>query len=516
MKRACSCLLLAALLLSLCGCAGDKQAYVPTGDALVMPGSETTPAEATSPEAEQPVALAYYPDRPLNPYQCADYTNRVPLSLVYQGLFAVSRNYEAFPILCDRYAVSEDLYTYIFYLADARFSDGSAVTAQDVVASYDAAQESSMYGGRFFNINEVSATDDGGVRFDLDTPYENLPLLLDIPIVKASEVASALPLGTGPYAFDSSTGSLRLRRVSGWWCKSDDLVAKVSAISLIQAESTTQLRDQFQFGDLSLVCTDPGTDAYADYLCDTELWECEGGLMLYLVCNQESESMGDDRLRTTLTYAIDRDAIIAEFYRGFARSATLPASPQSPYYNSALAANYTYDPERFNKAVTNAGLVGTKVTLLVSGGDSLRLRVAKEIAEMIGESGLEVEIKSVSNSDDFYYLLAIGEYDLYLAQTKLSVTMDLSQFFFEYASLCYGYIDDAGTYAQCEESLANQGNFYNLHKKIMDDGSICPLLFRSYAVYAKRGVFTGLNPARDNVFFYTRGLRLQDIQVPME
>ena len=149
-------------------------------------------------------------------------------------------------------------------------------------------------------------------------------------------MASALPLGTGPYAFDSSTGSLRLRRVSGWWCKSDDLVAKVSAISLIQAESTTQLRDQFQFGDLSLVCTDPGTDAYADYLCDTELWECEGGLMLYLVCNQESESMGDDRLRTTLTYAIDRDAIIAEFYRGFARSATLPASPQSPYYNLSL------------------------------------------------------------------------------------------------------------------------------------------------------------------------------------
>lgn len=48
----------------------------------------------------------------------------------------------------------------------------------------------------------------------------------------------------------------------------------------------------------------------------------------------------------------------------------------------------------------------------------------------------------------------------------------------------------------------------------MDEGLICPILFHSYAVYATRGTVTDLAPGRDNVFFYTIGKSLMDIQVP--
>ena len=85
-----------------------------------------------------------------------------------------------------------------FYLEEnARFSDGTKVTADDVIASYEAARKSDYYKGRFsYYISEIKAASDGnGVTFMLNAPFENLALLLDVPIVKASEVEAEHPLG---------------------------------------------------------------------------------------------------------------------------------------------------------------------------------------------------------------------------------------------------------------------------------------------------------------------------------
>ena len=61
----------------------------------------------------------------------------------------------------------------------------------------------------------------------------------------------------------------------------------------------------------------------------------------------------------------------------------------------------------------------------------------------------------------------------------------------------------------CNEALGNHGNFYTLHQNVMDDGRLCPILFRSYAIYATRGLLTGLTPARDNVFYYSLGKTME-------
>ena len=46
----------------------------------------------------------------------------------------------------------------------------------------------------------------------------------------------------------------------------------------------------------------------------------------------------------------------------------------------------------------------------------------------------------------------------------------------------------------------------------MGQGLLCPVLFRSYAIYAERGLIAQLNPARDNIFYYSLGKNLSDIQ----
>ena len=44
----------------------------------------------------------------------------------------------------------------------------------------------------------------------------------------------------------------------------------------------------------------------------------------------------------------------------------------------------------------------------------------------------------------------------------------------------------------------------------MEDAQLCPILMRSYAICATRGLVTDLTPARDNLFFHTVGRTMSD------
>ena len=117
-----------ALLCLLTGCA-EENAYIPTGGGF-QDGSSPTSQNVTQATGE--VRLAYDKDGSLYPYTASDRNNRALLSLIYQGLFAINADYEPTPILCRSYKVSSDMRTWTFYLEDATFSDGQALTAADV------------------------------------------------------------------------------------------------------------------------------------------------------------------------------------------------------------------------------------------------------------------------------------------------------------------------------------------------------------------------------------------------
>lgn len=498
-------ILLALSLLS--GCAAKSGGHTPTGNALVMEDDSTIAAQPTEQTTADTVTMTYHPDLTMNPLACTDAANRALFSLLYQGLFSVDRTYRVEPLLCDRYTVSPDNTVYTFYVTQATFSDGSAVTAADVAATLQAARESDYYGGRFSHVSDISQNGDG-VTVTLDTPYENLPLLLDVPILKAGQADSTRPIGTGPYTLEESgTGGL-LRRRSGWWCKAA-LPLDVPTVTLQTAGAASEVRDQFEFGGVDLVCATPASDSYASFRCDYELWDCENGMFLYLATNQESEVFSDATVRSALPFAIDRETLAGSYYHGFAQAASLPASPQSPYYSDALAAKYTYDSAKFARAVTAAGKKGASVVLLVNKDDGLRVRVARDIRQMLQNGGLTVELKALSTTQ-YKEALLYRTYDLYLGQTKLSPNMDLSPFFENWGNLNYGGMDDAALYSACLESLANSGNYYTLHQAVMDDGRLCPILFCNYAVYATRGLLNQLSPARDNLFYYSTGRSLAE------
>ncbi len=560
MKRLFAGLLALMLLLTGCGRKIDNSAYVPTGDAILMEGQEP---EDILPEEEdtQELRLAYYPDRMLNPVLGSDYTNRVLMSLMYQGLFAVDSKKNPTPMLCSGYQVSSNRRSWTFYIdANATFSDGSKVTAQDVVATYTKAKESDYYGNRFVkhllevsvtadggvlfqmdtaygnlaqdvvatytkakesdyygnrfvkHLLEVSVTADGGVLFQMDTAYGNLPLILDVPIVKASEVDSELPLGSGPYIFTQGTGGAKLQRNLNWWCGDLKIPATDEIIDLVEVASPAEVRDAFQFGEntVSVVCTNPMSDSFAEYRCDYELWEIESGYMMYLGCNigysdffedgtlrtaltyaidretlaQEnykglvdavtlpcspevsfySKSLANKfgTLRTALTYAIDRETLAQENYKGLVDAVTLPCSPEVSFYSKSLANKFTYDPLRFVSFLNGYNIPRKdgktrEMTLLVNSQDSARTRIARSIAASLTELGLPTKTQE-SGGVTYKNTIVNANYDVYLGMTRLSPNMDLTEFFRDWGEMSWGQLNVASLYDMCNMALQNEGN----------------------------------------------------------
>lgn len=516
MKRLFAIFLILGLLASMAACATDsEEEYVPTGDALVMEGQDPESINPQDAIPRQELTMVYYPDRSLNPLLCNDFTNRALFSLIYQGLFNVDADYNVAPILCETYRVSPDNKVWTFYLdKQARFSDGTPLDVNDVVATYQAAMASGYYSSRFFHVKELSVSEDGGVTFQLSTAFENLPILLDVPIVKAEEVAADRPLGSGPYILEDSLTGAQLRRSSNWWCNVE-LVVTADAIPLVVAESPTQIRDAFEFYDVGLVCANPYSDNYADFRGDFELWESDNGIFLFLGCNVAfSEIISERSLRTALTYAIDRETIAEVYCNGFAAPTTIACSPNSPYYSEALAARYEYDPVRFVDALASYGRIDKEIRLLVNSDDSLRVRIARYIASSLTELGLPTVTveKSTRQYQDAIYL---GSFDLYLGQTKLSANMDLTPFFSSSGAISRNGIANKDTYNLCRAALENRGNYYNLHQTVAEEARIIPILFAGYAIYATRGLVSDMVVGRDCLLFYDLGRTMEDAMLPV-
>ena len=153
-----------------------------------------------------------------------------------------------------------------------------------------------------------------------------------------------------------------------------------------------------------------------------------------------------------------------------------------------------------------------KMVLLVNSDDSARLRAARYIAACLTEYGLPTGTLECSGQN-YEAVLRANNWDIYLGQTRLPPNMDLSEFFRNWGNLSAGGMVNDTLLELCKDALENSGTTSDLLKKVAEDGRVIPVLFGYHAVYAERGLFKNLAPARDNAFFYSMGKTMIGIQI---
>lgn len=519
---------LTALILALCvlcGCSnlsGEAIVEFITGNKPVVEDPEETPGQEEEPKKEMAaetvlqdietldvLRLAYQESYGLNPFTTVSLCNRAILPLLYEPLYRVTGNFEVVPVLADTAEISnKGLTTTITLRTDVRFHNGKPLTAHDVVASYEAAKASAYYGNRFFYIEEFTMVDYRTVAVTTEVPYGEIGILLDFPIVQRDTMDQDVPIGTGPFVYDASYA---LEKNPRWW--QDEWIIPCNSAALTPCDTAAEVRDQFEYGNVNLVWTDPNSAAYASFHNDSESWYSPTTVMQYIGFNSNNKAFTNSAVRACITYAIDRETIVTEDMGGSALAASLPASPLSPCYDSTLASKYDYDLDDYQAILDDAEImdytgdgildvyykgysVPLEFTMLVSSGSTQRRETANRIAEELNKLGFSISVELVDPTT-FAELLLYDEFDMYYGEMRMSPNFDLGSFFRYGGSVAYGEMESNTTLSLCYSMLENAGNAYDLHKRVMDQGYLCPILFKTYTVYTTRGAVQDLTPAID-------------------
>lgn len=471
------------------------------------------PVETTAPPEEQveadavPFSLPYYENASLHPITGKSQTNLTLAPLVYEGLFEVDNSFQANAVLAKSWEEDETGLVWTIRIKETVFSDGSPLTGADVAASLELARTSELYAARLSDVQSVTA-EGNTVTITLSHPRGDLPILLDIPIVR--ERGEGLPpLGTGRYAYQMSDEGLRL--------KGTDRLTEGAPeeIPLTLVQGADDLIYAFDTKDISLVTADlTGTDALG-FSGGYEVWDHPTTTMLYLGFRTDSGACQNVSLRQAISCALDRETIVNALYARHARAAVLPVSPVSEYYDQTVADSVEYTKQHAEELLAEAeyrlqdgklyqGYRAVSLRLIVSADNSFRVSAAEYIAQELGKLGLTVTVEKLP-WQDYVDRLTRGEFDLYLAETMLTADFDLSAILGSAGPINYSRWGSVEGDALLEvfrsaSGMARKSAATELYRYLQEQSPIAPICFKEQTVLTQWGQVTGLTPTRANAF----------------
>ncbi|GAA4605926.1 peptide/nickel transport system substrate-binding protein [Actinoplanes octamycinicus] len=246
----------------------------------------------------------------------------------------------------------------------AKFSDGTPVTAEDVVWSFqrvlDPANKALMAGFVTF-LDKVTATDAKTVVFTLKTPFSLFPqriaVIKIVPKAKTGDPAAAkafdtTPIGSGPFTLVSAnaTAGVVLGANANYGGSRKALVEKITLRTT--PDNTARLND-LQGGSSQAIEAVPYLDVSA-VSGGKKVDEKQAFNHLFLMFNCAAEPFDDKRVRQALHYAIDTDKLIRTAVQGHATAATSYLDEGNAGYQKA-ATVYHYDPDKAKALLAAAG-----------------------------------------------------------------------------------------------------------------------------------------------------------------
>jgi len=294
---------------------------------------------------------------------------------VYESLFRLAETGEAVPMLASGFARSEDGLSYVIEVRpDATFSDGSALTADDVVA---ALQPLSAQATRI-------AAVDGAVEIDLTHPNVSLPRTLAGIWIRRGD------LGTGPYTIGtfSSGQSLTLERRADPWQES----ARNARIDFRGYAQASDLVAALRAGEIDIA---PAMAPPAEEPSDEGIVVSEAAstTRVLLAFNDRVPPFDDPRVRRALSSAIDDEAVRSALWGEEGVPIASMALPTEPWHED-LSELDPFDPEAVGGLLAEAGLAGSVAAPIVVVDGPLA-NAADLIAEQLNTAGISASVERI-------------------------------------------------------------------------------------------------------------------------
>ncbi|MFD5654021.1 ABC transporter substrate-binding protein [Streptomyces sp. NPDC127039] len=396
----------------------------------------------------------------------------------------------------------------------ATFHDGSAVTADDVVFSFERVLDevnASLMAQFVPFIDRVTAVDESTVEFKLKYPFALFPSRISVVRIVPKKIAGAdaksfdgRPVGTGPYKFvsairenkivmdryDKYNGPHPAKARKLVWRLMSDPSARVGALK----SGRVQAIEDVPYIDVKGITGKDKVESVQSF-----------GL-LFLMFNCKDKRFEDKRVRQALHYALDTEKIIETALLGNAAPATGYVPATHPDYHEA-ATVYAHDPAKAKGLLAEAGADELSFTLRLTDTGWV-----KDVAPLIKESwaavGVDAEL-DIQQSSAHYAEVDQGNFEVLAAPGDPSVfgnDLDLLMRWFYYGfwpENRYGWkgsdaykqtkslLDKAAAEADEAKRKALWGQVTDL---VADEAALYPILHRKLPTAWREGALTGFKP----------------------
>lgn len=438
LKKLTVLLLVLVLALNICGC-----------NKTSVDNSEVSSTTSDQTKGKDYITLLYSAADTFNPYTAKTDINRQLCQLLYEPLLTLDNELNTVYKIAKSVKVSGKSCTVT--LNNIRFSDGSMLTAQDVVYSCNLAKKSGgVYATSLYEVKSVKEENSNEVIFNLTKVDPYFANNLTFPIIKKgsekitdSDSVLQPPVGSGKYKVSDDKLSLVINE--NYYSKHGN----IKNIKLINAPDMESVSHYIEVG---------AADMYYSSISDGNILRMSGkklditlNSMLYIGINQNYSLLAQNELRQALSSGIDREKIC-----------------QNAYYNNAVSANGFFNPVwKETKSVQNIQIEansqitvenlekigynkvdsknyrinssGNKInlTLLVNSENRLKAAAAHLIAAQLKSQGINVTVVEKTYAQ-YMDCLKKGNFQLFLGEIRLTDNMDISNMVTEGGSAAYG------------------------------------------------------------------------------
>ena len=302
-------------------------------------------------------------------------------------------------------SVSDDGLTWTVTIRDdVSFTDGEALTAEDVAFTYNTVKATSSVND-FTMLSSAEAVDDTTVVFHMTTPYSIWPYTMAIVGIVPEHAYDSATYGSNPI------GSGRYTLVQ--WDRGEQIILAANPDYYGEAPKMKKVTILFMEEDAAFLAVQAGqadlaytSAVYADQSpAGYSLLSCESvdnrGINLPTEGNPVTADLA---VRRAINIGVDREEMIRNVLNGYGTPA-YSVCDKLPWYNPA--SEVAYDPEEAVRLLEEAGWVlgddGVRVkdgvraelNILYSTGDSVRQALAADLSNQLAELGIACTTEGV-------------------------------------------------------------------------------------------------------------------------
>jgi len=476
--------------------------------------------------AKENVNLLYTKVDSFNPYTASTESNRNICNLIFEPLFKTDNSLNPVNRVAESISFAENSCSVT--IKSVVFSDGSPLTANDIVYSYNLAKNSGgLYSAHLYEVSSCRAVSSNTVSFTLTQIDPYFANLLDFPIIKTdsdklttSDGVKIPPIGCGRYVPDVEKGILSQN--SNFFGNK----GTIKTINLINAPDDDSLSHYIEVGAAEMYYADPTSNNVVRMSGNRTKVSLNN--FVYIGINSGNSLLSNKTMRYAISSAINRKDICSDAFYDNATVAHGYFSSNLKEVNSVQSLKDKSDTEITIENLSKIGYnnkdsegyyvdtSGKRISfrLIVNTENRSKVIASNLISSQAKAVGIEIIVNELSYSD-YISSLQNGWFDLYLGEISVLPNFDMSQLVLTGGSCAYGVgldpqqLDEQGNPIATTDPIRSiLSGYHSGANSISDVAGVLltemhqiPICYRNGLFFYKSEIKSGVISTESDIYF---------------